>query len=577
MPLLPRLRPPRSLLVRFLLVALPVIGLVTAGTHGWLDRSLGDVLDASLTREIDARVALISASLESGMVLHDGTLLQKRFREMGESGDVRRLLLVDADGRIVESWPPGDAGRVPDRERDAPCRECHRPGAKAVRDRLDAASVRHAAVSLDNTGPCRACHSDSQRTLGMLLVEQDRGYRSAILRRLHAGLGTAAAVLFVLLGTALAVMFGAWVHRPVGRLIAATERVAAADLSVRIPEEGTGEIARLGRSFNRMTASLAESRASLVRTNRQLSAMYAILRDLSAAAYIDDLKVVVVRTLAGVLEAPHVALVMPAGDGLEIIEHAGGKTSRHLADAGVAGAHVPLPPEVLRRWDEPGTDGPRHDAPSGFVLVPLRAADRALGMLAVETPVAPSPDDLALLAGVARQVAVALENARLWTLAITDALTGLFSVRYFQAALQDRVAATRRNGRPLSLLAVDVDHFKRVNDTYGHPAGDAVLQGLAARVRALVRRADIAARCGGEEFSVLLPDTPACGAMVLAERLRERVAAEPFPSPAGSVTATISVGVVEWREPATAEELVAAADAALYRAKEQGRNRVCTS
>jgi diguanylate cyclase (GGDEF)-like protein len=168
-------------------------------------------------------------------------------------------------------------------------------------------------------------------------------------------------------------------------------------------------------------------------------------------------------------------------------------------------------------------------------------------------------------------------NARLAQLAVTDGLTGLYNHRHFHERLALELERSSRNGSPLALFMIDVDHFKKYNDRHGHPAGDEVLRQLA-RVLADGRRVnDFCARYGGEEFAVVLVDTPKLAAYQLAEKLRERILAHPFPSgaaqPGGAVT--VSVGVAAFPEDAgDPEALVRAADAALYRAKEAGRNQV---
>ena len=167
-------------------------------------------------------------------------------------------------------------------------------------------------------------------------------------------------------------------------------------------------------------------------------------------------------------------------------------------------------------------------------------------------------------------------NARLGQLAVTDGLTGLYNHRHFHERLALEVERSQRSGLPLSLLMLDVDHFKQFNDSFGHPAGDEVLRQLA-RVLTDARRAnDVVARYGGEEFSVILVDTAKFTAAKVAERLRERVEAHDFSDAAPKAgTLGVSIGVATFPDDGTdAEALVRAADTALYVAKRAGRNRV---
>jgi diguanylate cyclase (GGDEF)-like protein len=172
----------------------------------------------------------------------------------------------------------------------------------------------------------------------------------------------------------------------------------------------------------------------------------------------------------------------------------------------------------------------------------------------------------------------ALERAtrRLSELADTDGLTGIPNRRSFEDLYATEFERARRYHRPLAVLLVDVDHFKRVNDTHGHPAGDVALRAVAETLVAALRTCDRVARYGGEEFAVIAPETPPEGGRLLGERLRTRVESTEVPGPAGPLRLTISVGAAGWPgngEPNRAA-LLKAADEALYAAKSAGRNRV---
>lgn len=160
---------------------------------------------------------------------------------------------------------------------------------------------------------------------------------------------------------------------------------------------------------------------------------------------------------------------------------------------------------------------------------------------------------------------------------VTDALTGLKNVRYFKERIKEEMKRARRGGGHFSLLIIDIDHFKRVNDKHGHPAGDKVLSSLAAILESKVRTQDVVARVGGEEFAVMLPDTSPPKAMELAQRLRRAVEISAFKiSGTQALKVTISVGLASSNASRStkAENYYAAADRALFHAKHRGRNRV---
>jgi len=183
--------------------------------------------------------------------------------------------------------------------------------------------------------------------------------------------------------------------------------------------------------------------------------------------------------------------------------------------------------------------------------------------------------------------AIRANQEQLTRLATTDALTGLASRRHLLAELEKELRRAERSGRPLSVLMIDLDHFKGINDRYGHAVGDEVLAAVAARCVARLRAIDLCGRIGGEEFVVLLPEADAEGALTTAERLRADLAETPIDTAGGPLGVTISIGVATHRprspsanenadDEATrrVQDLLQRADDALYRAKGGGRNRV---
>src|SRR6266850_615895 len=217
--------------------------------------------------------------------------------------------------------------------------------------------------------------------------------------------------------------------------------------------------------------------------------------------------------------------------------------------------------------------------PEGIIAVPMIAHESALGIIYVRsTSLGPtlSESNLRFFEVIASTAANALRNAQLFEevehRARTDYLTGLSNHRFFQATLSVELGRAQRHNRSLSLLIIDLDFLKEVNDRFGHPAGDTVIRSVAETIRNSCREIDFPARYGGEEFTVILPETSLTSAIQVAERLRERIAAEEF-SGIGSFTA--SIGVSNYPINAlTKEDLIRVADQALYVAKNAGRDRV---
>jgi diguanylate cyclase (GGDEF)-like protein len=218
------------------------------------------------------------------------------------------------------------------------------------------------------------------------------------------------------------------------------------------------------------------------------------------------------------------------------------------------------------------------------MAVPMMARGHSGGVLLAESRNRDhfQERDIQLLSIVARSAAMALENAALHKrteeLTIMDELTRAFNYRHFVKKLDEEKKRAARYKMPLSIIMVDIDHFKLFNDTNGHEAGNAVLRELAKIIQGCIRDVDIFARYGGEEFVVVLPQTDLQAARIIGERIREQVEAHKVLLPElGHRTITVSVGVSSYPENGRSEnELVDAADKALYRAKGDGRNMVCT-
>ena len=220
-------------------------------------------------------------------------------------------------------------------------------------------------------------------------------------------------------------------------------------------------------------------------------------------------------------------------------------------------------------------------ARQGALAVPVRFGGQVSAVAAFYGLVRTAPDaDAAEAVGIlVRQTEVAIDASYLrqeaLNLSLTDGLTGLWNRRHFDLQIEHEVSRHSRFREPFSLLFCDVDDFKVINDTWGHPSGDEVLKELSRRMRAATREVDVVTRYGGDEFTLLLPKTGGAGSLRLANKIRAEVSRRPIAVCGGAITVTISVGAATCPEHGcSASELVAAADAALYRAKAAGGDRV---
>lgn len=224
-----------------------------------------------------------------------------------------------------------------------------------------------------------------------------------------------------------------------------------------------------------------------------------------------------------------------------------------------------------------GIERPGEGRTEGF---PLIVGGAALGVLGVRTEEGPmTPDRRRILEAAAALLAVTVKNAQLFRElrenSVRDPLTGCFLRAYALEVIDAELRRARRSQTPVSLIMFDLDHFKEVNDRYGHLCGDAVLSAVGRRMRDVLRGSDLKCRYGGEEFLVLLPETPLHGARRVAETLRREIAERPIPWGGEALTITASFGLAQTTPgEVNVQALIARADQALYRAKEDGRNCV---
>lgn len=275
----------------------------------------------------------------------------------------------------------------------------------------------------------------------------------------------------------------------------------------------------------------------------------------------------------------------------DLLEHAAGWGDNTAAPASIPpGDCWGLRRGQVHRHVDPSDLKCRHyadDPGAGFHLcLPLMAYGEVLGQLHVWSgnpeSKAHADEDLEIAQTIAEQVALSLSNAKLRQVlrdqSIKDPLTGMFNRRYMEETLARELARAKRRDSPLGIVVVDLDHFKKVNDTYGHSTGDSVLQSAAQYLKAAIRASDIACRYGGEEFVLILPDCTKEAATAKAQELRERLKQLHIQDGAQQVQVTASLGVAAFpADGLDAQGLFQAADSALYEAKRAGRDRVVAS
>lgn len=386
--------------------------------------------------------------------------------------------------------------------------------------------------------------------------------------------GIAAALAgFLLIALAFVFLVVRTLQGQVAAMLDAARRIGAGDFSRMVPVVGRDEMAGLASEFNKMSDQLVGQIEELRHQRDQLRRSAERLGDAFAAGLDRDaLLRIVLETALGACGAEYGRVMLADGSALE----EPGDVRGPARDAAMAG-------ERRAARDDSRVEARRED---GHALsAPLRRMtpdSRPAGTMSIARRGEPfTEDERGVFAYLVGQATASLENIsaheRVSEQAVTDELTGLANSRAFRESIEREAARAERFRHELSLVMLDLDDFKQVNDTHGHLQGDEVLRAVGRILDAESRGIDEAARYGGEEFVVALPETEIEGALEVAERIRARIEAEPVPmlDGKGDLRITASIGAASFPAAAhSVRELIAAADEALYRAKRDGKNRV---
>ncbi|HEY5626733.1 MAG TPA: diguanylate cyclase [Nitrospira sp.] len=531
---------------------------------------------------------VIKSALRQTMLRNPSDGLVDTLDHLEKDSDIRRVWIIDKNGRVAHAADNSAMGRVLDKAHDPICTVCHSNGnvpqsqTLFTRDEGGTPILRH-VNPIANDKDCWGCHDSKVRLNGILLLEESTRAFETALGTIQYRLGATGGITLVILVALTLLVITLFVERPVRRLMAGVRQFGAGNLAVRIPVRGRSELEDLARSFNLMAEGFGSSLEEVQNKNSELSMVYSIVERLTKTINLGELKEIILQTLMDVFVADQVLLLSyltQQESGETLIKSRGEKRLARSYHRGEAGEVLPdnFPSDITSRW----LRGELQDSvvtPDGHVAaLPVRSADRNLALLLVkrERPFERQEVNPKLLRALADHVSVAFENARLFTLAITDELTQLFTVRHLRNRVDDAVSKYKQSEQSFSLLMLDLDYFKSINDRFGHPAGDEVLRQVAQVLTRCVRTVDSAYRYGGEEFAVLLPDTDSAPARVVAERIRREVEGLKITVDGGeNIGVTVSIGLANCpANGASYQDLVTAADTALYEAKHAGRNRV---
>jgi diguanylate cyclase (GGDEF)-like protein len=396
----------------------------------------------------------------------------------------------------------------------------------------------------------------------------------------------------VVVGLVVAFAVAEMLARPVGDLSETASRVAKGDLTARAHSRTDDEVGTIATALNQIVDNLRAQRTEADTSRDEVRRSVRRLGEALRVTHVDMRKMlsVVLETALVAVEGKSGAVFLLSARRSELYI----KVGRHLPPQ-IAEQRIPIGRGLVGWAAEhreavllPSVDAPVPEDPEPIeataLAVPLESQSQLLGVLVIYGRTNEQPfgdEDLETITSLARQAGVGIENVLLHQeaqrLSITDGLTGIWNYRYFQMQMAQHFAAAVRFEHRLSLLVIDIDRFKDVNDRYGHQRGDATLVELARRVVMHTRlNIDTLARYGGEEFVLILPETGLEGARIVADKIRDEVAKTAFGTDEEEpIEVTVSIGYASYPEHGlTQQALVDAADKAMYEAKARGRNRV---
>lgn len=476
----------------------------------------------------------IKASLKNLMMIREPDRIQETLESLTESRDsIIKAFLLDRRGTIVYSTDRREIGRTIDRFSDGSCRACHlRDSPPSMSDTVviegDSSDLSRNIMVIYNERPCFGCHGSSSRVIGKLVIDRSLKDTYALITRIELIIFGAGFVCLAL-------------------LLPYLSRVLSRGLDTYIRE--------------------------IISRHTELSLLYVMIEQLSKTIDVDELKIIIIDIYRESLGADEIDIFFPR-DKRDFRAFSWNIRENDVVRKRIENGDPLFP--VIGKWLEASltetsvTEGRRE------VYMPVVKAGNPLAFIIARKFKDPFPDDRLELIDVMRShISVALENARLYHIAITDDLTRLYTQRHFRTCIEKSFSDFQRYGEKFSLLMIDLDDFKRINDTYGHPVGDIVLREIAEVISGSIRDNDLAFRYGGEEFAVLLPGTGTRGCRHVAERIRRSTEESVLDKGGRNLRVTVSIGCATLPDTAlTVRDLILAADTRLYDAKKAGKNRI---
>lgn len=566
-------------LVLFLAIGMVLYGVWTYQRDRLVEQTARNAMQTGL---------VIKAGLHSSMLLNDWAATMETIRKMLNLESFSLITIVNTQGKVVMSSDQTRIGMILDKEKDPGCTACHDDYSAdlqpTVMMRGEQGSFVRNVTAIRNEPACYGCHTADASIIGILLIDSSLDELNALIgglarRILLTGIG-----VFLLGALLLHFTLTRFFTRPLDKLLIGFTRVGQGDFTHWVDVQCGGEIAQMADSFNVMSRAIGRYVNEIREGRAEIEAHFTIVESLSQTIEKKKLKEIVVDLLCKILKAEAVSLVLPVENKEGVFEivniRQADRRHYHLffrLDSGTL-PECALTLEDIERLVHHTYTQPVFSENGEKLLIPVQQKNMKIGLLSIVKPAGEvfRVSERNIVSVLSHHITISFANAELYSMAVTDGLTSLYTKRYFMRKIKEFVERYRTGKDGFWVMLLDLDHFKEVNDSYGHPVGDRVLAFIAGLIRENVRHGDIPCRYGGEEFIVLLKGEELKDSIKVAERIRLKVEEHVFYiDDIPPFSKTVSVGLACFpKHFKTAEEVVGAADSAMYRAKNAGRNRI---
>ncbi|MBF0328854.1 MAG: GGDEF domain-containing protein [Nitrospirae bacterium] len=482
------------------------------------------------TRELGNAV---KSSVKKLMLMRTTGMIQNTLEEIkSDNSSILRAFILNRSGKVKYSSDKREIGQTMDRLSNISCTGCHHkdnkpPSQSTIILEQDGKKIHRNIMVIYNEKSCYGCHPESQRINGKLIIDQSLESTYSLISRLELIIFGSGFVCFCFLLPFISAFLNKYIRE-------------------------------------------------IISQNADRTFLYNMIERLSKSIEMDELKHITMDIIKESLDADEVFIIIPkvASDySASEWNNADSEVTRKKINDG-----DPLK-NVLKRWMGKEFSATEMSEDRKRIYIPLEKNSILLALICVGKTTgtfdSQKHDLITIMAG---HITIAFENARLYHMATTDELTGLYTKRHFKYYVEKKFVDYEQFGDKLTLLMIDIDNFKKVNDTYGHVAGDTVLKGVSQCIMASIREDDFAFRYGGEELGVILPASDSKSGRYVAERIRDTVELTIFQEGVHKIKVTVSIGVSTCPEDAlNVKDIVLSSDKALYKAKTTGKNRVVLS